>query len=158
MKGLNLRLPNLDHFLPFIQSLFMQKKTFFYTKEGVDLFCETGKFYGQAASLLPPLSKDSIIHLLDRYLHSPKTSNSFMLKEEIKFPQHINVELNEKKQLHIMKIIGNSYFLLLTINEPSICETFYDFFQFLQKSDNVYSPEESKTYLMAKLDQLKSTP
>ena len=81
-----------------------------------------------------------------------------MLKEEIKFPQHINVELNEKKQLHIMKIIGNSYFLLLTINEPSICETFYDFFQFLQKSDNVYSPEESKTYLMEKLDQLKSTP
>lgn len=157
MKGLNLRLPNLDHFLPFIQSLFMQKKTFFYTKEGVDFFCETGKFYGQAASLLPPLSKDSIIHLLDRYLHSPKTSSSFMLKEEIKFPQHINVELNEKKQLHIMKIIGNSYFLLLTINEPSICETFYDFFQFLQKSDNVYSPDESKTYLMAKLDQLKST-
>ena len=155
--SLQISVPELSSLQPVIQAMFSQKKTFFYTKEGIDTFCRSGIFYGQAAALLPPLSRSSIRHLLQRYLESRRKDSCYMLKDDIRFPRHINVEIVDGSQLHIMKINGAHGFLILTIDEPSICEAFDDFFRSLAKDDDTCSLQESQDYIREKINELQES-
>ena len=76
MKGLNLRLPNLDHFLPFIQSLFMQKKDFFLYERGRRPFLRNWKVLRPGRFFIATAVKGLDHSFADRYLRSPKTSSA----------------------------------------------------------------------------------
>lgn len=150
-------MPNLRSSIPLIDSLFTLEKEFFYTKEGIDSFFQSGKFYGQAATILPPLSKPYIINIFEQYLHSKQSDHCHMIKDSIHMPRYINFEINENPQLNIIQIIDSSVFQLLTIEEPTICDAFNNFFNILQNSEEIYSVDESKSYIKKKINDLKKS-
>ena len=142
-------------FSEFTQKLWDQNKVFYFTQDGMDLFCETGQFTGQVTALLPPVQRENVIAMLEHYLSSEQGQHGYLLKNRIRFPLHINFEINGNHHLNIIQITPDGQFNMLTICESSVCEAFRDFALSLQEDEDVCSVAETRQFIQEKIDMLK---
>ena len=142
-------------FSEFTQKLWDQNKTFYFTQDGMDLLCATGQFTGQVTALLPPAHRENVIAMLEHYLSSEQGQHGYLLKNRIRFPLHINFEINGNHHLNIIQITPEGQFNMLTICESSVCEAFRDFALSLQEDEDVCSVAETRQFIQEKIDMLK---
>lgn len=142
-------------FSEFTQKLWDQNKTFYFTQDGMDLLCATGQFTGQVTALLPPVQRENVIAMLEHYLSSEQGQHGYLLKNRIRFPLHINFEINGNHHLNIIQITPDGQFNMLTICESSVCEAFRDFALSLQEDEDVCSVAETRQFIQEKIDMLK---
>lgn len=80
-----------------------------------------------------------------------------MLKElPLAIPQNLFFELHGTQLLQITRIEDINTIDFMKIEESSICEAFYQFFQSLPNSDYIYSPEETKRIILQKIKELEA--
>lgn len=128
----------------------------FFSEQGVKEFCRTGKYYGQIGTFFPPLTVEERIKALKYFQSAPTFHNNRMIKEScsISFPKHLYFELLGTTSLQIIRIENLEIMDFITIEESSICEAFYHFFQTLQSSKYVYSAEETYSFISQCIDKL----
>lgn len=124
----------------------------YYTKEGLRTFMETGKFQAQAASYLLPLPPNERIRALERFLKEEKNKRGYLLKENLRLPDNVTLELHGRKSVLFIKT-DDERFSYLVIEESSICEAFEDFAVSLAETEEVCTPEEQRDFAEALLQE-----
>lgn len=128
-----------------------------FSKEGLDNFCQTGKYYGQVATFFSPLTVSERINALKYYLNLEFFEEDIMLKNmPLSIPQNLFFELHGIQLLQIIRIENVNTIDFMKIEESSICEAFYQFFQSLPHSDYIYSPEETRNIILQKIKELEA--
>lgn len=125
----------------------------YYTKEGLRTFMETGRFQAQAASCLLPLSQKERIWALERFLKEEKNQRNYLLKENLRLPANVTLELHGRKRVLFVKTDDEERFSFLVIEESSICEAFEDFAVSLAETEEVCTLEEQREFVEALLRQ-----
>lgn len=125
----------------------------YYTREGLRAFMETGKFQAQAASYLPPLTRDERVQALKRLLGEEKNQKGYLLKGDLRLPGNVTLELHKRKCVLFMKTDDEGRFSFLAIKESSICEVFEDFAVSLAETEEVCTPEEQREFVEALLQE-----
>lgn len=161
-------LERINHFLPqfyeignqFVQSILYKSfypNICFFSEEGIKEFCRTGTYYGQIGAFFPPMTVEERIKAL-KTLKSSSYHNNRIIKENstICFPKHLFIELIGHSSLQIIHIEKLEIIDFITIEESSICEAFYHFFQTLPSSKYVYTPDEANALLKQCIDELTS--
>lgn len=116
----------------------------YFSEDGLYEFCRTGKYYGQIGAFFPPCDLDTRIHLLNTYLNTNATHSSYMLKSSVlPLPRNLYFELHGTNMMQILRIESIDKMDFITIDESSICEAFYHFFEYLQNSRFSYSEAET---------------
>lgn len=95
--------------------------------------------------------------MLEHYLSSEQGQHGYLLKNRIRFPLHINFEINGNHHLNIIQITPDGQFNMLTICESSVCEAFRDFALSLQEDEDVCSVAETRQFIQEKIDMLKKS-
>lgn len=119
----------------------------FFPEEGLRLFCETGKCFGQYRNLKMGFSVHERKSMMQNYFHHKKAGDftAHILKPEFRLPTYLNIELHDTHALTIFSLKENFQFSFIQINESSLCNAFYSFFEYLAHSDFVYDENESET-------------
>lgn len=123
----------------------------YYTKEGLRTFMETGKLQAQAASYLLPLSHNERIQALERLLKREENQRGYLLKETLRLPDNVTLELHGRKNVLFIKTEDEERFSFLHIEESSICEAFEDFAVSLAETEEVCTQEEQRKFTEALL-------
>lgn len=126
--------------------------TSFFTREGLEYFCDTGIFAGQLGSLLMPLQKEKRRKVLHNYLNSD--FDSFLLDESFRVPLNLNIEICGRERINFIcfnqkEPLNISFF---SIDESSICNAFYDFVTSLKNSENTLSKEQTKNIILEMIE------
>lgn len=127
--------------------------TSFFTKTGVEYFCETGIFPGQLGSLMPPLPKSQRKKVLETYLNINTDSN--LLNDSFSIPLNLNIEVCERERINFIyfgedESLNISFF---SIDESSICNAFYDFVTSLKSSESILTKEQEKNVLFEIIEE-----
>lgn len=143
----------------FVQSIVIKAASpnlCFFSEQGVKEFCRTGKYYGQIGVFFPPLTIEQRIEALKFFQNNPMYHNYRIIKESspISFPKHLYFELLGTSSLQIIRIESLDVIDFITIEESSICEAFYHFFQSLPTSKYIYSIEEANSFISQCIDKL----
>lgn len=116
-----------------------------FSKEGLDLFWNTGKLYGQIGAFLSPLSQNQRILCLENFRNRIPRHKRNMVITKLRIPRNLNFEIYDHNRLHIIQIDQNLNISLLVITESSICEAFYDFVIALSDPEEEIVSTEQKT-------------
>lgn len=122
----------------------MRNTVSFFSEEGLNMFCQTGKCFGQYKNLKTGFSAIERKSMMQNYFHHKKEGDftPHILKPEFKLPTYLNIELHDIHTLTIFIIKENFQFSFIQINESSLCNAFYSFFEYLASSDFVYTKKE----------------
>lgn len=117
----------------------------FFSEEGLKVFCDTGKCLGQYNNIKKGFSPTERKLMLNQYCHKNQMNefHGYMLKPDFKIPTYFNIELHNNHCLHLFSLKEDFQFSFIKIEESSICEAFYDFFDSLSSSELSYSKEET---------------
>lgn len=110
------------------------------------MFCQTGKCFGQYKNLKTGFSVKERKSMMQNYFKHKKEGNftPYILKPKFKIPTYLNIELHDFDSLTIFSIKENFQFSFIQINESSLCNAFYSFFEYLADSDFIYTENESR--------------
>lgn len=150
-------------FLPMAKGMLRDSKALhsregemFFTENGLDYFCRTGKITGQVATLLPPLTLNQRIEALERFLQRDSIHRYYCISsEKLPLPLNLNFEIYGNKQFQLIQVEPSLKVSLFTITESSICEAFYDFAGSLRESGLVLGEEETNELVRAKVEGMK---
>ncbi len=124
--------------------------TFFY-KDGLLQFMETGRFEVFPYEIYKALSVEARCKVLRNAIDALKTGRitQYMVREEYALEcKGIHIEYdNYVNKLYIETHFDNKTVEVLGIEEENICSQFKEFFLYLKDSGNVYSREETITYM-----------
>lgn len=127
-----------------------------FSKEGLDDFCKTGRYYGQVCAFFPPLTVPERIEALNHYLADESSSVDLMLKNSpLSVPQNLFFESHGTQFLQVIRIEDISTIDFMKIEESSICEAFHQFLMSLQDSEFVYSQKETEQIITQKIRELE---
>ena len=70
-----------------------------------------------------------------------------MVKDKFAVPPYLNIELFDNHCLHLYFTFPNKQVVCFSLNESSICEAFYDFFESLPDTDLIYSKDDSNAII-----------
>lgn len=116
----------------------------YFSKEGLEYFCDTGKLTGQMGVLLPMMTKKERAHYLMHFIE--QAEECYLLDDSFHLNANLNIEICDRERINIIYFdpdaISNIRFI--SINESSICNAFYDFIESLECSESVYSAEQTK--------------
>lgn len=154
-------LPNAAEYIDALQKMYkvvaastplprkMKNTVSFFSEEGLNMFCQTGKCFGQYKNLKTGFSAIERKSMMQNYFHHKKEGDftPHILKPEFKLPTYLNIELHDIHTLTIFIIKENFQFSFIQINESSICNAFFSFFTYLAESDYVYTAKESENIL-----------
>lgn len=127
-----------------------------FSKEGLDEFCKTGKYYGSVGAFFPPFDISDRIRALKHYINNTDFELHVMLKDTaFSLPKNLFFELHDTQVLKVGRIENLKVIDFMIINESSICEAFYLFLKSLSSSSYIYTPEETKTYFSKKISELE---
>lgn len=149
-------LPNAAEYIDALQKMYkvvaastpplkkMKNTVSFFSEEGLNMFCQTGKCFGQYKNLKTGFSAIERKSMMQNYFHHKKEGDftPHILKPEFKLPTYLNIELHDIHTLTIFIIKENFQFSFIQINESSLCNAFYSFFEYLASSDFVYTKKE----------------
>ena len=151
--------PEFYHFTDSIvenHSFYQNKEMdLFFSEEGLDYFCDTGKLTGQIGALLPPLSVEERIAALERFLHHNPLHHYYLFTSDIQIPFYLNFEMYEDKQFQLIQITDELEVSIFTVTESSICDAFWDYTSSLPESEYVRTEEETEKVVRNKLESMK---
>lgn len=128
----------------------------YYSKSGLEYFCKTGKMQGNIGVFLPPLSVEMRKQILDAYLKMTEAQDlpHYLLRENVPLLKDMILEIYGQERVQLIRIDADFRFLFVTVEESSICSSFYDFTESMQDSDMIYSKEETREILQQMIDAL----
>lgn len=117
----------------------------FFSEEGLRQFCSTGKCLGQYNNITEGFPATERKLMLNQYCHRNQEDefHGHMLKPDFKVPAYVSIELHNNHRLHLFSLKEDFEFAFIEIDESSICEAFFDFFESLPDSELAYSKEET---------------
>lgn len=129
----------------------------FFSHEGLEMFCSSGKCLGQYSNMQEGYSPTERKLMLSQYYHRNQQNefHGHMLKSSFKTPIYLNIELHNEHCLHLFSLREDFKFSFIEIEESSICDSFYDFFEALPESELVYNKEETCKILSEYIDNIK---
>ncbi len=121
----------------------------FFSEPGLEMFCQTGKCFGQYKNLEMGFSPEERKVMLKSYFRNrdAEAFTPYILKPSFHTPTYLNIELHESHTVTIFSLKENFQFSFIQIKESSICTAFYSFFQYLTDSDFVYTAKETGSIL-----------
>lgn len=121
----------------------------FFSEQGLEMFCQTGKCFGQYKNLEMGFSPEERKVMLKSYFRNRDAEAfiPYILKPSFHTPTYLNIELHESHTVTIFSLKENFQFSFIQINESSICNAFFSFFTYLAESDYVYTAKESENIL-----------
>ncbi|MDO5423255.1 MAG: helix-turn-helix transcriptional regulator [Eubacteriales bacterium] len=124
---------------------FPQKSaTFYFSREGLQSFCETGKLLGQYGTYLPSLSIPDRRRCLEQFCSSYRDTGCVrLLRGNLQIPVNLNIELYRHSTILFMVFEEDYRIRFVSISESSLYESFLDFFHSLEEPYYSYSPEET---------------
>lgn len=132
---------NADEMVQYMNTL---KNTSYFSKEGLEYFCDTGKLTGQMGVLLPIMNRKERAEYLINFIE--QANECYLLDDSFHLNANLNIEICDRERINIIYFdpdaISNIRFI--SINESSICNAFYDFIESLDCSESVYSAEQTK--------------
>lgn len=151
--------PEFSHFVKSVinSHCFYEERemNLFFTEEGLDYFCSTGKMTGQIGAVLPALSRKERTDALEKFLHHNPLHHYYLLSSKISIPLHLNFEVYENKQFQMIQITDELKVSIFTVTESSICDAFWDYTESLKDMENLLSEEETEQVVRGKLMRLK---
>lgn len=139
------------------RSFYMEKEmNLFFTEEGLDYFCSTGKMTGQIGAILPALSLQERVEALERFLNRNPLHHYYLLSSKISIPLYLNFEVYENKQFQLIQITDDLEVSIFTVTESSICDAFWDYTGAMKDMEDVLGEEETEQVVKEKLMKLKS--
>lgn len=120
------------------------KSTSFFSKQGIQMFCETGKLTGQMGALLPAMNIEQRKAYLEKFLK--QDVQCYMLHDTFRLNFNLNLEVCGRDRINIIYFDPENIFNIrfVSIDESSICNAFYDFTESLVGSDSIFTKEETK--------------
>lgn len=114
----------------------------YFSREGFENFYINGELISLDSSNVPKSKRKM---MLQNFLQKNKIEkfNAYMLKDKFAVPPYLNIELFNNHYLHLYFIFPNKQVVCFSLDESSICEAFYDFFDSLPDTDLIYNKEES---------------
>lgn len=116
----------------------------FFSKEGLDEFCRSGKLFGQYGTYLPPLSLEKRKEALIQFTNAYRSQNSLqLLKKKLSFPADLNIEFFRHSSILFMYLKPDFQIHFVSLSESSLHEAFQDFFSSLAEPYNSHSSAET---------------
>lgn len=151
--------PEFSHFVDSIvenHNFYKNKEmNLFFSEEGLDYFCETGKLTGQIGALLPELSIEERIVALESFLHHNPLHHYYLFTPDIQIPYYLNFEIYEDRQFQLIQITEELKVSIFTITESSICDAFWDYTSSLPESEYVRTEKKTEKIVLEKLRRLE---
>lgn len=121
----------------------------FFSQKGLENFIRSENRESQWRPKFLELDKEIKNQMIQRFLKEiPKGMKSHMIpKNNIIFPQSLILEIFETNKVILFNNTPSSKLSLIQIEEPSICEAFLDFFEYLIETEMVLSTEKTKEYI-----------
>lgn len=151
-------LPNAKEYINALQEMYKivsaatpprkkQNTVSFFSEQGLRMFCETGKCFGQYKNLKTGFSALERKSMMQNYFHHKEIGDfsAHILKPEFNLPTYLNIELHDYHALTIFTLKENFQFSFIQLNESSLCSAFYSFFEYLADSDFIYTEQEADT-------------
>ena len=142
------------------QRAFLQEKHAyigFFTREGIDYFCRTGRFRQTPSSIYAPLEPRDRWELLRRFCEEqPPAFKSILLRNNpTPFPAHLEVIAFWDGSIAFSYEHTPHQFRVMLLFEKSLTSCFEDFFTYLENSRHVFSVSETKAFLRQKMEELE---
>ncbi len=130
-----------------IQQIYLKNNTgntqYYFTKQGLEYFYETGYFHDIPASLLYPLNHDELLYFLDKWEEFVKNYDYITMLDIPAFPGNSTTVISfDDNQLSFVFINSKGVPICVSINEASIYSAFYDYFHHIIEN-NTISKEET---------------
>lgn len=130
----------------------------FFSEDGLDNFCRTGRYYGSIGVFFAPLTVPERIEALKYYLNHESFHLDLMLKNfPLSIPQNLFFELYGTDFLQITHIENINTINFMKIEENSICEAFQQFLMSLPDSDFVYTQKEKEQIIIQKIREMEES-
>lgn len=133
----------------FFYSLLHSPYKMFFSDEGLRYFCKTGSFTGQLARYFEPLCVSERIEALKKLINHNRETSCICRMSVIPslIPSNISVELYHEQRVQFIIFKDEMKFQFLSIEESSICESFYDFFESLSEKQHSLSQQKTNAVL-----------
>lgn len=129
----------------------------FFTREGIEYFCRTGRFWQIPSSIYAPLEPRDRWELLRRFCKefSPTFKNLLLRKAPTPFPAHLEVTSFWDGSIAFSYEHIPNQFRVLLLFEKSLASCFEDFFTYLENSRHVCSISETQAFLHQKMEEME---
>lgn len=161
-----LEIPNrdaiLDAFCAYVEQqndrLRQRGVTAYFTMEGLDAFCRTGRIWQVPHCVYAPLEPCDRAALLRRYLEQQKSGFQIRLLRPDRLSMPRGLEIAEFQDNHIAFVYARSteQHAVVFLHEKSLSACFEDFFTYIKEDNLAYSVEQSRAVLCRKIEELQA--
>lgn len=126
----------------------------FFSREGLLEFWKNGKISGQLAGQLPSLSPEERRNALLNFVrkNDGKTASARMMTLNIHFPSNLYIELLQNHRLLLCMFEKETNLRFMLLDESSIYDAFFDFFQYLGSEVNSLSVAGTNRFILNLLE------
>ncbi len=143
-----------------IQQNYLKKNSggtkYYFTKQGLEYFFETGYFHDIPTSLLYPLTNDELLYFLGKWRDFVKDYPYITMLDMPAFPSNSTTTISfDNNRLNFTFINSKGMPICLSINESSIYSAFYDYFHYII-DNNTISKEETINIIDGYIQKLEN--
>lgn len=130
----------------------------YFTLEGLDYFCDTGRFWQIPDFACAPLGPRDRYEMLRRYDTMWSDSRVHLMYRPCMpgLPIEMETLAYRDGKVSFMQGHANNTYTAFTLREKSLSFCFEDLLSFLEKSGGTYTQEETRAILQRKMEVLKS--
>ncbi|MCD7808379.1 MAG: helix-turn-helix transcriptional regulator [Erysipelotrichaceae bacterium] len=141
-----------------VQQIYLKNNTgstqYYFTKQGLEYFCQTGYFHDIPASLLYPLTHEELLYFLDKWKEFIKDYQYITMLDIPAFPGNSTTVISfDDNHLSFTFINSKGIPICVSINEASIYSAFYDYFHNIMEN-NTISKEDTIHIIDEYIDKL----
>ncbi|MCD7949078.1 MAG: helix-turn-helix transcriptional regulator [Erysipelotrichaceae bacterium] len=143
-----------------IQQIYLKNNTgsshYYFTKQGLEYFFETGYFHDIPASLLYPLTHDELLYFLGKWKEFVKDYKYITMLDIPAFPGNSTTVISfDDNRLSFTFVNSKGVPICFSINEASIYGAFYDYFHNIIEN-NTISKEETVNIIDEYIQKLEN--
>ncbi|MCD7893665.1 MAG: helix-turn-helix transcriptional regulator [Erysipelotrichaceae bacterium] len=129
-----------------MQQIYLKNNTgntqYYFTKQGLEYFCETGYFHDIPASLLYPLTHDELLYFLGKWKDFVENYQYITMLDIPAFPGDSTTVISfDDNRLSFTFITSKGIPICVTINEASIYSAFHDYFHHIIENKAISKEE-----------------
>ncbi len=143
----------------FIDLFYHCRYTAYFSKQGLDSFCQNGLLPGQIGIYFPPLSISQRILCLKSLLSAFEQDDCqiHMIDDTFHTPANIYTEIYGIRGILFAQLNPDKVHLKFCyINESNLCRSFFDFFQSMEENEIILSGQNAAEIIEKRIQILKS--
>jgi len=149
------------HYQNYWGSLAQEKTPYigYFTREGVEYFCRTGRLWHTPDSIYAPLEPRDRWEVLRRFCEDTNPSCTRLLLREpsVSFSSRLEITSFWDGSIAFSYELSPNKYAILFLYEKSLSACFDDLFSYLMEGNLVCTLSETKAYLRQKMDELEKT-